>query len=334
MRGGQAELAQYDVVRPCRIYERDTDALFLRFLRDGRENVAKFAQLAVGYRPTGMHDVKGQARHVSGSGSIDIVVRFRDGPVLLIENKIDAAYSVTREGHGQPQRYQASVTSLRGESAEAFSVLLAPAQYLAASRLAKLFDVRIAYEELRDLMTGDDLALLDASISQAAAPYEPVANLGAGAFFAGVRQLIVQHFPDLVMKRDPNADGVRPTDSRTVYFDVVRTLRIHYDVPRPRMSLQCWDSAACSASVKIMLPGYAKMVERLSVSQSLTDIGGYLRPAGRSLGIVVDTPRLDTQRPLDEQADDIVEALEAALRLQRWWDENVELLREWCKLGR
>jgi hypothetical protein len=119
--------------------------------------------------------------------------------------------------------------------------------------------------------------------------------------------------------------------SRTIYFDVPRTLRLHTDVPRPRMSLQCWDSGAASASVKIMLGNGAALADRLSVPQSLRDIGGYLRPAGRSLGIVVDTPRLDTQRPFDEQADDVTEALEAAVRLQGWWNENDDTLRQWAK---
>ena len=80
-----------------------------------------------------------------------------------------------------------------------------------------------------------------------------------------------------------------------------------------------------------MLPDSAALAGQLSVPQSLTDIGGYLRAAGRSLGIVIDTPRLDTQKPFDEQADDVIEALEAALRLQGWWNENYEVLRRWVE---
>lgn len=204
--------------------------------------------------------------------------------------------------------------------------------YLSASRLADLFDARISYESLRDVMEGNDRALLEAAILQAKTPYEPVANAGAGEFFAAIRQLIVRRFPDLVMKHEPNDGGVRPDASRTVYFDVSRTLPQHTDVPRPRMSLQCWDSAARSASVKIMLPDRAPLADRLSVPQSLTDIGGYLRAAGRSVGIVIDTPRLDPQRPFVEQADNIVEALEAALRLQGGWNANSDTLREWMAL--
>src|SRR3712207_2037969 len=96
-----------------RVYERDTDALFLRFLRSHPELALTLAELTTGKRPHGTPEAKGQVRHAVGTGSIDIVVRFSGGPVLLIENKIDAAYSITREGDGQPQRYQRSVATYR-----------------------------------------------------------------------------------------------------------------------------------------------------------------------------------------------------------------------------
>lgn len=313
-----------------RIYERDTDALFLRSLRANPSLVGAIARLATGNSYAEIAEVKGQVRHSVSTGSIDIVVRFPGGPILLIENKIDAAYSITRDGHGQPQRYQRAVAAYRDAGTDAFSILLAPKTYLQCSRLADLFDAQICYEELRPFLSGNDLALLDAAILQAEAPYEPVANAHSGEFFAAVRELIERRFLSLIMKHNPNDGGVRPDDSRTIYFDVPRTLHLHRGVPRPRMSLQCWDSAARSASVKIMLADRARLSGALKLPTSLTDIGGYLRPAGRSLGIAIDTPRLETQTPFKEQADDIVEALEAALRLQRWWNENGDLLREWA----
>lgn len=318
--------------RHPRVYERDTDALFLRLLR---ERPAMVDVLATGVSLRGLLDrlptVRGQVRHVGQSGSIDIEVDIHGGPVLLVENKIDAAYSTTWKGHGQPQRYRASVEARRRGGREAHAILLAPACYIAGSRLADLFDTRVPYEAFVNLVDGADRLLLCAAIRQAETPYEPAANDKTGNFFAAMRRLIAGRFPDLVMKHDPNADGVRPDASRTVYFDVARTLQLHWDVPRPRMSLQCWDSAARSASVKIMLPDRARLAASLTVPRDLTDAGGYLRPAGRSLGIVIDTPRLDTQRPFDEQADDVVEALEGALRLQAWWDANEDTLRTWAR---
>jgi hypothetical protein len=99
------------------------------------------------------------------------------------------------------------------------------------------------------------------------------------------------------------------------------------------MSLQCHDSGAPSASVKIMLPGWARLANRMEPPVSLRDIRGYLRRAGGSLGIVIDTSRLDTQKPFADQADDVADALESALRLQRWWNANESVLKNWTTMN-
>lgn len=94
--------------------------------------------------------------------------------------------------------------------------------------------------------------------------------------------------------------------------------------------MQFLDKAAPSASVKIMMLGRAALVDKLTVPESLADIGGMLRAAGRSLGIVIDTPRLDPKVHLEEQTDNVIEALEAAIRLQGWWNENGPILLGWA----
>jgi hypothetical protein len=84
-------------------------------------------------------------------------------------------------------------------------------------------------------------------------------------------------------------------------------------------------------TVKIMLTGLARLAERLSAPRNLSDLGGHLRRAAGWLGIVIDTPRLDTQKPFADQADDVAEALEAALRLQKWRNENGDTVRSWTQ---
>ena len=312
-----------------RLYERDTDALFLRLFRTDQAFVRRWCELVgVGSAPD-VPSVSGQRRHLGSSGSIDIAAQWRSGLLLLIENKIDAAYSINSAGMAQPERYERSVSAYRATGLDARSVLLAPAAYLNASRAGVRFDHCISYEMLASVMTGPDATLLAKAVAQATMPYEPVPNLESMSFFAGVKALAAARYPGLTLKRDPNADGVRPTDSRTIYFDVDRTLRSHALVGRPRMSLQCWDSAAPSASAKIMLGKLGQEAERLIVPMTLKDIGGYLRPAGRSLGIVIDTPRLDTQVRAALQINELSEAFDAALRLQRWWSTHGDVLRSW-----
>lgn len=312
-----------------RVYERDTDVIFLRALREIPQFIAILGRVAAGEQSIEILDVRGQVRHAGGRGSIDIVVRCRDGLIFLVENKIDATYSVTRDGRSQPERYRQSANIFRMSGSRAFSILLAPSIYISGSRLSDVFDDRVSYEALSHLLSDEDRKIVDLAILQAATPYEPVENIGTSQFFLGVRRLVERQFPDLVMKHDPNEDGIRPHGSHTIYFDVARTLAPHEGVLRPKMSHQCWDSGARSPSVKIMLPNRAALANRLTAPVSLVDIGGYLRPASGSLGIVIDTPRLDTQKSVADQADDLVEALQAALRLQLWWKESGPVLRDW-----
>ncbi|NKX40278.1 hypothetical protein HGG71_02210 [Rhodobacteraceae bacterium R_SAG2] len=311
-----------------RIFERDTDALFLKLFRTSPVFVANFLNAIKGTSAEAVRSVKNQTPHRGNghSGTIDIELLLDDQTTLLIENKIDAGYSVTRIGVPQPHRYVASVAALQERGMKAASVLLAPKIYLNATRYADRFNHCVSYEALRKGLSGADANLLDAAILQASTPYDPVPNESSAAFFASYDAFVRTHFPMLVTKLNPNGNGVRPTGSHTIYFDVPRTLRAWADLPKPRMSLQCWDSGAPSASVKIMIGGWAAKATEMPVPSSLAEIGGYLRPAGRSLGIVIDTPQLDTQMPLEAQLSAVEEGLEAARRLVEWWNRDARAL--------
>lgn len=312
--------------RMRRIYERETDNLFARLLMNDTGFARRFITLFDGRSENGIVAIAQQTPHKAEGhrGSIDLELTRADGAILLIENKIDAGYSVTRAGDPQPDRYRASVAALRSQGLNAASVLLAPQVYLVGTRHGDAFDYHVSYEELRLGLNGADLALLEAAIVQAATPYDPVPNPSSAAFFADYEAFARSNFPELVIKHNPNGNGVRPTESRTVYFDVPRTLRTWGDLPRPRMSLQCRDSGAPSASVKIMLGGWGVRAGQIRVPASLAAIGGYIRPAGRSLGLVIDTPQLETQMPFDAQVPAAEEGLEAARRLARWWNHHAE----------
>ena len=309
------------------VYERHTDTLFAMAL--SRTDFAKlFLDQVLAGRPVRIRKVETQTRHAVHSGTIDLDLHLEGGMRIIVENKIDAGYSVTREGIPQPERYAASVSALRARGIEASSILLAPQVYLTASRFASAFDHALSYETLRPGLSGADLALLDAAIAQAEAPYEPEPNGATGDFFAAYTQYAATHWPDLAIKHNPNGNGVRPSGSNTIYFVVPQMLRDWSNVPRPRMSLQYRDSNAPSASVKIMIGGLSPHAHRIAAPPSLLAIGGYLRPAGQSLGCVIDTPRLDTQRPLQAQLSDVDAGLAAADRLRSWWNGSGESVTE------
>ncbi|MBC7146994.1 MAG: hypothetical protein H5U24_16580 [Thioclava marina] len=308
------------------IYERDTDALFIAAF-DQPEFTARFLKLA-GIAPgRTIRKLEPQAPHPVATGSIDIAIELSDGERLLIENKIDANYSVTRAGEAQPERYAASVSTLKAKGITARSVLLAPKCYLEASRHARSFDAAVSYEDLRPVLSGTARELLDAAILQAQTPYEPDPNAASATFFEDFYARARKIAPRLKLKDNPNGAGVRPTGSHTIYVDVPGSLRAWRNVPKPRMLIQAWDSGAHSASVKIMIGGLGHRATELPVPVGLARFDGYLRPAGKSLGCTVDTPRLDTQRPLAEQLPAIDAALQAAAQLQDWWNGSEKEIR-------
>ncbi len=59
---------------------------------------------------------------------------------------------------------------------------------------------------------------------------------------------------------------------------------------------------------------------------SLADTGTCLRPAGRSLGLVIGTPLLKAQMPFDAQVATVDEGLQAAQRIIHWWNHHADEL--------
>lgn len=276
-----------------------------------------------------------QVRHVGASGTADLVIRYWLGSactaMLLVENKIDAGFTPD-----QPARYAISRDAQRSSVPAIATLLLAPDVYLAGSRLASGFDAAAPYERLLPLASGPDRELIATAIERAESPYEPVPVPEVMDFFTGYAELARNVAPDLVLKRNPNSANARPEASRTIYFDAKRSGFASYDFllkeGRPaslRVSHQCWDSAAPNPSVKAMLDGWARHLPLAApiLATSLRGSGVYVRAAGRSLALVLDTQRLDNMRPVAGQEMIILDALAKVQRLRETWNGLRDLLR-------
>ncbi len=315
----------------ARIYERQTDALFPRALLKNPAFAAIFLTAVDEASENYISGLSTQTPHhgAGQGGSIDLEITLSNGKILLLENKIDAGWSVTRNGETQPDRYRATVAALRERGIDARSVLVAPQAYLNGSRHAAVFDAQVSYEALATALDGMDATVIWTAIRQAETPYEPSPNARTGDFFADYSALVSTEFPSLALKANPNGKGTRPTGSRTFYFDAKHMLHDHAGVPRPRISVQAWDSSAPMASAKFMIGGWGLLADKQSAPASLDAIGAYLRPAGRSLGLAIDTPHLNKQRLLGEQIDDVRHGLAAIDALRLWWNKHGAEMAKW-----
>ncbi len=245
-----------------RITEAMIDEIIARNLHGDLSFAAHFSQLTTGRPVSVAAQVKKQACHVGSSGTIDIDARWGNDLRFLIENKINARYSVAADGD-QPSRYARTAETYRSYGVDCRTVLVAPETYLRARGDNCGFDATISYEVLARHLQGSDFALVLAAIEQAQTPYIGEMVEPNTQFFAAYETLVASDYPSLVLKRSPNPDGGRPATSRSIYFDVKRTLTLYPGVPRPRMSIQCWEQAQPTPSVKIMMGNWASLFDQL-----------------------------------------------------------------------
>lgn len=284
--------------------------------------------------------VQRQVQHIGASGTADLVVRFwRDNSVaamLLIENKIDAGFTPD-----QPTRYAQCRDAhiQRGAAPSVSTLLIAPHKYLSSSQLKHSFNGWLSYEALLPYASEHDRSLLQAAIERAESPYEACPDSDVMSFFQGYEQ-INGDFDGLAMKKCPNSGDARPTASRTIYFDTLSSgfrrypFLLNGDGPASiRVAHQCWDANAPSASVKLMLGGWAR--HRLLVTpflkSALANTGIHLRTAGQSLAFVCDTPRLNNRRSAAAQKQQIEDALTKLSKIREVWNGLEEPLRNAAK---
>ena len=279
-----------------------------------------------------------QLPHLGTHGTADLALRlWRENQLqalILIENKIDAAFTPD-----QPTRYALCRDAhFASRSAPIVATLVvSPSIYISRSRLTAAFDGTLSYERLLPFFDSSDQATMELAIERGGSPYEPVPATAVMGFFDGYAAIAVAAFADLRIKTNPNSGSVRPEASRTIYFDALASGFRRYPFLRKsdkpasiRVSHQCWDSSAPSASVKLMLDGWAGHVAMASsfLQPALNGSGLYLRPAGRSLALVADTKRLDNTRPAVGQRAAIEEALQQLRHIRDVWNSLEGLLAQ------
>ena len=322
--------------RRPQIYEQDIDLILARRLISDRHFANAVTARIFGPATVPAFEsvhVDRQVPHAGASGTIDLVVRLFDSDkkevaCILIENKLDSSFTPT-----QPERYASSVVAMCDARRPVISVICAPEQYVSRSKYIGPFATSLTYEVISRLLDGEDCSLVENAILRFSMPYEPDPVPEVQDFHDGYNAFVSEIAPELIVKRNPNTRGERPEASRTIYFDVKRTLPNWKFLPTLRFSHQCWDSSAPSASVKIMFDGWAShesLLRKLSQSK-LGKTPLYLRRASRSLGLVHDTPRMDNKRPVKDQLDAVLAGIRAAAALRAWMHANQTELASWAR---
>jgi hypothetical protein len=148
---------------------------------------------------------------VDGTGETDLLARFDSGEesgVLLIENKIDAAFQPM-----QPERYRARAAEIATNGGAAYCVLIAPMKYAEGNVAALHFDAVVLYEDVARAIASQDTerarhraALLLRAVQQAKSSYMIIPAPEATSMWQRIYEMARAEFPRLGMK-PPNDKG-------------------------------------------------------------------------------------------------------------------------------
>ncbi|PDT73058.1 PD-(D/E)XK nuclease family protein [Bradyrhizobium sp. C9] len=249
-----------EVVLP-RLYERDIDVLLQEELIFN-EVVCDVFSSALGFDAT-LEISECSLSVVDGTGETDLLARFIvDGKsgVLLIENKIDAAFQPT-----QPERYRARATELAGTGQEAYCVLIAPAKYTEGNSAAAHFDARVSYEDVAQAINSQSTerakhraALLLRAVQQSKSSYIVIPAREVTTMWQRIYEIARTEFPLLQMK--PPTDKGR--NSWWVIFkgNLPSRITIDWKVKNGFLDLSFWNGARHRPTLSSRKPPGASLV--------------------------------------------------------------------------
>jgi hypothetical protein len=226
---------------------------------------------------------------------------------------------------------------LRAEEAKAIedvddvaTVLVAPDEYLNEAQGREAFDALVSYEDLLkycDTRAGDfgetgarfahKRDMLEQAIEKYRRGYRAKPDKVLTDFWASYYLLAQEVAAGLKMQKP----GPKPANSTWAIFPMA--LEQKRGLPHCEMAHK-WPNAM----VDIHLFGLAKHADVVEPAvEPLLGSGMKLRKASKSLAVSIEVPRLDPRLPFDGQREAAEQGLLAALRLQKWYQDNWAELR-------
>lgn len=287
------------------VEERDIDLLLMEEFHVSPAFVRWFA------RNAGIEDAEfsGAWHSVSDTdGETDLLLRIVSGgrrTAILIENKVAAP-----EQSRQDERYH--IRGARSRDAGLFDVyvtcMCAPATYLEGLSQSSLYEHRISYEAIREWFAQFDdprsawrRRIMDEAIEQGRRGYVMVVNAIKSAFHHDYWEYLQRKHPRLLM-REPREKGSKSD------WIILKT----HDMPKG-VSIDHKNDQGC---VDLTF-GRTRLDELLAVKGDWPeDIMPLQRGGSTVLRRVV--PKLDMERPLAEQIENLEQVLAAAYSLSTY----------------
>lgn len=323
--------------------ERDVDLLLIEelkcsegFVRWLVTEVGKRIGVDLGHTSSSVSHSK---RRIYNRREIDITLELVGAAgrtTFLIENKLDTgAQPLQAESYAEEIRDLVST----GSADRAFSILIAPAAYLAsAPGFSAKFSCSIAYEDIsanfrqRASQADGELAsrlshrtdILEQAITKARRGYQAVPLVQIEAFNAKYVALLTSAGIDLEPGPSMLKEG-RPGESKTMIFSP-SALPKWPCLPQTRLVHQLREGNA-----NINLYGWGDHFSHLAQILAPVLVGTVFRPvptvnkriAGKSgLMIVADTPSVDNLEGFDAQREAIMAGMKTTKSLQAWFLAN------------
>jgi PD-(D/E)XK nuclease superfamily len=228
-----------------RLYERDIDVLLQEELIFN-QSVCEIFSRALGLQSP-LQVTQCALSVVDQTGETDLLARFANGEkqgVLLIENKIDAAFQPT-----QPERYRARAGEMAQSGEAVYCILIAPKRYAAGNEEAIAhFDACVAYEDVVEAVEAAQTdrakhraALLRRAVEQARSSYVVIPAPQVTTMWQRIFEIAEKEFPLLKMKAPTEKGGA----SWWLIFkgDLPANITIDWKVRQGSVDLSFWNRA-------------------------------------------------------------------------------------------
>lgn len=330
--------------------ERDIDLLLVEELYANYDFLVWLAAKVDIDGPFHDWDVKHSKRRTQSRREIDIFVEMKDQSdckhALLIENKIDAG-----EQPDQAESYREELAVLAEPYARRAMIIVCPEAYaLQHHEFTGKFDAVVTYQDVRGFFdqmaaeVGDDLVLrarlrrelFDQAIEKHRRGYTPVPDKVVGDFnalyVALLRRLKVPLVPGKSMLKVAN-----PRESTSMIFDQDQSLSRLPKAIRPRRFAHELGRGSDRRAnyVAVTFAGWGVLPKSTldELARDVASLGAILqaKPATKArpnpgLVLAVSTAPVDNQGSFAEQEADLVQGIEAAVKLRSWLFENTATL--------